>query len=121
MISGSKRLNELLSAIQYFNTHEWIFQTCNITEMATEVKTLKDSNIVKLDLKDMDWKKYITNYQLGIKKFILKESSESVTSARRSSLYVFEIFSLEKERCMCNYGNILISVHFYSGCTGYIW
>lgn len=100
MISGNKRLNELLTAIEYFNTHEWIFQRCNITEMATKVKTLKDGDIVKLDLRDIDWKMYLTNYQLGIKKFILKERSESVKSAQRSSLYVFEK-SLQKKRDVC--------------------
>ena len=54
----------------------------------TKVKTLEDGNIVKLDLQDMDWKKYITNYQVGIDKFILKENPESMNTARRLSLYV---------------------------------
>ena len=48
----------------------------------TKVKTLK-GNVVKLDLQDMNWKKYLTNYQMGMKKFILKENSDSMNAARR--------------------------------------
>ena len=54
------------------------FHRYNIIEMVTKVKkTLEDSNIVKLELQDMDWKKFVTNYQVGMKKFILKGNSES--------------------------------------------
>ena len=84
-----KHRNELLRAIEYFNTREWSFHRRNIIEMMTKVMTLEDDNVVKLDLQDMDWKKYITNYQVGMKKFILKENSESMNAARRLSLYVF--------------------------------
>ncbi|XP_043522255.1 putative fatty acyl-CoA reductase CG5065 isoform X1 [Frieseomelitta varia] len=85
MMKINNYLNQLLIAIEYFDTREWTFHRYNITEMMRKVKTLEDGNIVKLDLQDMDWKKYITNYQMGIKKFILKENSRSVNAARRLS------------------------------------
>ena len=84
-----KHRNELFRALEYFDTREWSFHRHNITEMMTKVKTLEDGNVVKLYLQDMDWKKFITNYQVGMKKFILKENSESMNAARRLSLYVF--------------------------------
>ncbi|XP_043521829.1 fatty acyl-CoA reductase 1-like isoform X2 [Frieseomelitta varia] len=92
MIKVNKHLNQLLAAFSYFNTHEWTFHRCNITEMTMKVKTLEDSDIVKLDMRDMNWKKYIANYQIGIKKFILKESSDSVKSVRHQSSLLYWMY-----------------------------
>lgn len=84
-----KYFNQLVAATQYFSTHEWTFHRDNITDMMKKVKTLKDNDIVKLDLRDMDWKKYAANYMMGIKKFILKEDCKPVKVVRqRLSLYV---------------------------------
>ena len=82
----NKRLNLMLSMLEYFSNHEWSFHRNNVTEMMVHVTALKDSKIVKLDLQDTNWKKYITNYQMGMKKFLLKEKSESANAARRLSL-----------------------------------
>jgi hypothetical protein len=58
-------------------------------DMMKEVKTLKDSDIVDLDLQDMDWDKYIALCVIGIKKFIFKEDLKSLDAARRRlSMYV---------------------------------
>ena len=91
-----KHRSELLRALEYFDTQEWSFRRHNVAEMTTKVKTLGDGNAVKLDLQDMDWKQYITNYQVGMKKFILKENSESIKATRRLSLYVFRNIFVRK-------------------------
>jgi hypothetical protein len=58
-------------------------------DMMKEVKTLKDSDIVDLDLQDMDWDKYIALCVIGIKKFIFKEDLKFLDAARRRlSMYV---------------------------------
>ncbi|KAK9295205.1 hypothetical protein QLX08_010398 [Tetragonisca angustula] len=87
--------NQLLIALEYFDTRQWTFHRYNMTEMMTKVKMLEDGNVVKLDLQDMDWKKYITNYQMGMKKFILKENFESVNAARRLSVLYWYIILLK--------------------------
>ena len=88
MMKIYKYRNQLLATLEYFNTQEWTFNRYNITEMMRKVETLENGNIVKLDLQGMDWKKYVTNYQVGMKKFILKENSKSMNATRRLSLYV---------------------------------
>ena len=102
---------------EYFNSHEWSFHRNNITDMMN-MMTLQDSRIMKLDLQDMDWKKYITNYQTGMKRFLLKENSESTIAARRLSLYV------SKHECRYDYDNIfnirLMTFPFILDFTGYI-
>ncbi|KAK9306399.1 hypothetical protein QLX08_002915 [Tetragonisca angustula] len=89
MMKIIKYFNRLVAATAYFSTHEWTFHRNNITDMIKKVKTLKDNDIVKLDLRDMDWKKYAANYMMGIKKFILKEDCKSmkVVRQRLSLLY----------------------------------
>ena len=88
MMKINKRFNVLVTMLSYFTMREWTFHRDNVCKMAEDIKVLKDSNKLKLDLRDMDWKKYITNYQIGGLKFILKEKSDPVNAAQRLSLYV---------------------------------
>nr|XP_033197687.1 fatty acyl-CoA reductase 1-like [Bombus vancouverensis nearcticus] len=83
----SKFYNKLVTATGYFNSNEWSFKRDNIADMINKVKTFEDGNLVKLDLQDMDWKKYLANYLAGIKIFVLKEDSQSInTAAQRLSI-----------------------------------
>lgn len=77
----NKYYNKLVVATSYFNSNEWSFKRDNIADMINKVNTLEDGNIVKLDLQDMVWRKYIANYLAGIKKFILKEDPKSINAA----------------------------------------
>ena len=86
MMKINKYFNQLLTIFQYFDTREWNFHRDNVYKMAEDIKGLRDSNRLKLDLQDMDWKKYITNYQIGATKYILKEKSDPIKAARRLSL-----------------------------------
>ena len=88
----SKFFNQVVRAVKFFGQHEWTFHQDNVTNMIQKVKLLKDRDTVKLDLCDMDWKKYIRTYMTGIEKFILKEDSKSIDAAqRRLLLYVKSI------------------------------
>lgn len=85
----SKFYNKLVIATSYFNSNEWSFKRDNIADMINKVNTFEDGNLVKLNLQDMDWKKYTANYLAGIKKFILKEDPQSINTApQRLSMYI---------------------------------
>jgi alcohol-forming fatty acyl-CoA reductase len=85
----SKYYYTMSTVTNYFSIRQWSFKTDNIMDMMKEVKTLKDSDIVDLDLQDMDWDKYIALCVIGIKKFIFKEDLKSLDAARRRlSMYV---------------------------------
>ena len=88
MMKINKYFNQLLIIFEYFNLHEWTFHRDNVCKMAEDIKVLRDSNRLRLDVRDIDWKKYITNFQSGGIKFILKEKSDPVKAARRLSRYV---------------------------------
>ena len=74
--------NKLFVSVTHFTTNEWTFQRDNCSDLARNVKMLSDSNMVKLDFRDMDWEKYVAIYMLGIKKFILKEELTSTARQR---------------------------------------
>ncbi|XP_020723448.1 fatty acyl-CoA reductase 1 isoform X1 [Bombus terrestris] len=82
-----KNGNKLFTSLQYFILHEWTFQRDNCSDLARKVKMLNDSDMVKLDLRDMNWEKYVAIYLMGIKKFILKEDFNSIAQRRLSMLY----------------------------------
>ncbi|XP_060830891.1 putative fatty acyl-CoA reductase CG5065 [Bombus pascuorum] len=87
MIKLLKKSNKLFTALSYFTTNEWTFQRDNCSDLARKVKMLHDSDMVKLDLEDMDWKKYVAIYLMGIRKFILKQEFQSAAQERLSRLY----------------------------------
>ncbi|XP_012250262.1 putative fatty acyl-CoA reductase CG5065 isoform X2 [Bombus impatiens] len=59
----------------------------NCSDLARKVKILNDSDMVKLDLRVMNWEKYVAIYLMGIKKFILKEDVNSIARQRLSRLF----------------------------------
>ncbi|XP_050598550.1 putative fatty acyl-CoA reductase CG5065 [Bombus affinis] len=79
--------NKLFASFAFFTTHEWTFQRDNCSDLARKATMLHDSDMVKLDLRDMNWEKYVEVYQMGIKKFILKEEFKSTSRQRLSRLY----------------------------------
>ncbi|XP_033362677.1 putative fatty acyl-CoA reductase CG5065 [Bombus vosnesenskii] len=82
-----KNGNKLFTSLQYFILHEWTFQRDNCSDLVRKVKMLNDGDMVKLDLRDMDWGKYVAIYLMGIRKFILKQEFKSAARQRLSRLY----------------------------------
>ena len=83
----------MVKAVKFFGQHEWTFHQDNVADMTRKVETLEDGDIVKLNLWDMDWKKYMKTYMAGIEKFILREDSKSIDTVRkRLLLYVKNIY-----------------------------
>ncbi|XP_068986769.1 putative fatty acyl-CoA reductase CG5065 isoform X1 [Bombus flavifrons] len=79
--------NKLFTFTGHFFLHEWTFERDNCSDLARKVKMLNDSDMVKLDLRDMNWEKYVATYLMGIRKFILKQEFKSTARQRLSRLY----------------------------------
>ncbi|XP_071876806.1 putative fatty acyl-CoA reductase CG5065 isoform X1 [Bombus fervidus] len=87
MIKLLRNGNKLFASLVPFTTREWTFHRDYCSDLARKVKMLNDSDIVKLDLRDMNWEKYVAIYLMGIKKFILKEDFISIAQQRLSRLF----------------------------------
>ncbi|XP_033362643.1 putative fatty acyl-CoA reductase CG5065 [Bombus vosnesenskii] len=87
MMKLLKNSNKLFTSVVHFTLNEWTFQQDNCSDLARKVKMLNDSDMVKLDLRDMNWEKYVATYLMGIRKFILKQEFKSTARQRLSRLY----------------------------------
>ncbi|XP_024228369.1 putative fatty acyl-CoA reductase CG5065 [Bombus impatiens] len=87
MMELLKRGNRMFVSLQYFMLHEWTYQRDNCSDLVRKVKMLNDNDMVKLDLRDMNWEKYFATYLMGIRKFILKQEFMSTARQRLSRLY----------------------------------
>ncbi|XP_071876807.1 putative fatty acyl-CoA reductase CG5065 isoform X2 [Bombus fervidus] len=87
MMKLFKSGKKLFTSVEFFGTREWIFQMDNCFNLTRMVKMLNDSDMVKLNLGDMDWEKYIANYLMGIRKFILRQEFKSTARQRLSRLF----------------------------------
>ncbi|XP_033180374.1 LOW QUALITY PROTEIN: fatty acyl-CoA reductase 1-like [Bombus impatiens] len=67
--------------------HEWTFQRDNCSDLVRKVKILNDGDMVKLDLRAMNWEKYVAIYLMGIRKFIQKQEFKSAARQWLSRLY----------------------------------
>ncbi|XP_076482222.1 putative fatty acyl-CoA reductase CG5065 [Bombus vancouverensis nearcticus] len=87
MMKLLKNCNKLFTSVKYFTTHEWTFQRDNCSDLVRKVEMLNDGDMVKLDLRAMNWEKYVAIYQMGVRKFILKQDFKSTARQRLSRLY----------------------------------
>ena len=76
--------NKLFASFAFFTTHEWTFQRDNCSDLARKATMLHDSDMVKLDLRDMNWEKYVAIYLMGIRKFTSKGDFKSTARQRLS-------------------------------------
>ncbi|XP_050598489.1 fatty acyl-CoA reductase 1-like isoform X2 [Bombus affinis] len=79
--------NKLIASLAFFTKRNWTFQRDNCSDLASKVKMLHDSDMVKLDLRDMNWEKYVAIYLMGVRKFILKQEFQPTARQRLLRLY----------------------------------
>ena len=65
---------------EFFSLHEWKFHCENLEAL---MRDAQDKATFNVDISQMEWDTYVKYYMLGIRKYILKESSDTTPSARR--------------------------------------
>lgn len=74
---------------EFFAVNEWYFHAENMKEL---VKCIKNSVVdggttpYNVDITNLDWETYVRQYVLGIRKYVLKDSPDTLGKAR-SKLY----------------------------------
>nr|CAD7200385.1 unnamed protein product [Timema douglasi] len=80
MMKISQRFQIAAKTGEFFALHEWNFHCDNIQAL---IRDYKDQALFEVDVTQMDWDMYVKEYMLGIRKFILKDSTDTLPSARR--------------------------------------
>lgn len=76
-------MNYKLHLLKYFLLNDLKFQNDNMIELQKNVKTLKDCDNFIIDIKNLDWDKYIEKCVLILNTHNLSESKHSLTSRSR--------------------------------------
>lgn len=82
MVKIAQRFKMAAKTGEFFSLHEWDFESSNMKALMKEMDCITDRQTFDVDVSGMAWKPYVTDYMMGIRKYILKDGSESLPSAR---------------------------------------
>ncbi|CAB0014994.1 unnamed protein product [Nesidiocoris tenuis] len=80
MLKLCKRFSMAAKTGEFFALHEWKF-TCENQKSLGKFLTKEDRLIFKTDITQLDWDGYIYLYLLGIRKFVMKDTPETLPAA----------------------------------------
>ncbi|GLH03063.1 Fatty acyl-CoA reductase, partial [Gryllus bimaculatus] len=80
MMKISKRFQMAARTGEFFALHEWNFHNENVQDL---LRDPLDRAIFDVDVSQMDWDTYVKFYMLGIRHYILKDSADTIPSAKK--------------------------------------
>lgn len=81
MVKVQNQLTKLYGSLEHFTTHQWRFTDDNVRYLLT-CMSKKDREIFQFDVTEINWDTYLKNSVIGIRKFLLKQSDESLPISR---------------------------------------
>lgn len=81
MVRVQNKISVGLKVLQYYTTKNWIFKNDKLKSLREKLNP-EDSKTFNFDMRDVDWTKYIQNYILGARHYLLKEKPETLPAAR---------------------------------------
>lgn len=76
-----QKVNRTMAALEFFTTNEWFYRTENF-EALGKTQAADDKIRFVIDVKQINWAKYMENYVLGIRQYLLKEDPSTIEAAR---------------------------------------
>ncbi|XP_065172743.1 fatty acyl-CoA reductase wat-like [Atheta coriaria] len=77
-----KKLHSQMAAVLFFVCHAWSFDNNNVQKLY-ETLSLEDRRLLPMDMHDVNWKLFMKNYILGIRRYVLKEDDSTLEPARK--------------------------------------
>lgn len=77
-----KRVNESLGLLSYFIFNEWKFNNDKSRELVNKL-SVKDRELFDIDLNTLDWRNYVDDFTLGVRRFLNKEEEKTMPAARK--------------------------------------
>ncbi|XP_039752197.1 putative fatty acyl-CoA reductase CG5065 [Pararge aegeria] len=82
MVRVQNKLEKASSCLEYFTTRQWAFSDDNVQALCTAL-SVEDRNTFDFDVTNIDWDAYIESYVLGIRRFLFKESPDTLPRSRK--------------------------------------
>ncbi|XP_014233671.1 fatty acyl-CoA reductase 1-like isoform X1 [Trichogramma pretiosum] len=92
MVRITKRTLRAVRTGEFFAINEWYFHTENVRELIKSVKgSIVDGGKSRfnVDLSQLDWEAYVQRYVLGIRKYVLKDTPETIGRAKSKLLKLY--------------------------------
>jgi len=91
MVRLYDRIFKILDTLEYFYSNTWDHQS-KMAMLLNEQLSEEDKRRFYIDVREIDWKSYIYDYNVGIRKYILREDLSTIPAAlivrsRRRLLY----------------------------------
>lgn len=81
MLNIHNKMTKAIRCLEYFATHEWTFENDNVIALQSKMSQV-DQNLFNFDIRAVKWDDYIEQYVIGTRKFVLKESDETIPAAK---------------------------------------
>ncbi|CAG9135139.1 hypothetical protein JYU34_021813 [Plutella xylostella] len=94
MVRVQNKLEKAAACLEYFTTRQWAFADDNVQALCAALSH-EDRGTFDFDVRNIDWDAYIESYVLGIRRFLFKESPETLPKSRKrmSRLHIVHILS----------------------------
>jgi alcohol-forming fatty acyl-CoA reductase len=94
-----QKIDKLTAVNAHFTLNTWNFSDQNVVNLFKKMSAA-DQEIFKIDLAKLNWESYLTDFYMGIRKFILKDEIATVPAAKKR--YNRYNFSLDKATALCD-------------------
>lgn len=95
VIKAVNRMHYANEVFDYFTSHQWNFVTDNVKKLI-QLQDKMDKHIFNCDVKTINWRRYSEIGWVGCRRFILKESDNTIEYARQRYKFVCLIYYLVK-------------------------
>lgn len=77
-----QKFDSAANVLKAFTSREWKFNNDNSQMLINEIMIEEDKKIFNCDVRGLDWNAYLRGYVFGVRKYLLKESDDSLEEAR---------------------------------------
>ena len=84
MVNMVKRMHHALGLLKYFCQRSWAFPCNNLTHLIDHMKKTSPADVDRfyMDVRDIEWREYISQCYMGARRYLLKESDSTIADAR---------------------------------------
>lgn len=84
-----KKFDQAAGVLKAFTIKEWQFNYDNRLFLMNELMNDEDRRLFNCDISSLDWKEFISDYVVGVRKFLLKEPMDNLAKARKNLNFVY--------------------------------
>ncbi|XP_023212310.1 fatty acyl-CoA reductase 1-like [Centruroides sculpturatus] len=85
MMKIYKNVHKTMEVLEYFCVREWMFRADNVEKLFKSMST-QDKQNFNFDISKLSWDKYLENYVLGTRRYVLKEDDSTIPRSQKTLL-----------------------------------